>query len=265
MEIKIVACDMDYTLLTNDGKLPPRFDEYMEKLKEQGIGFAVASGRPGYTLQELFPDYKDEFYFISDNGACICYRGEIIYKSLMSDETIKDMTRTVIESGIGLPMICGLDGGYYPMEGTKYDDFFKRFFSRRNPVEEILAISPEANKFTVFCPDANAKEIMEEIYIPKYGEDYNVTLGGDVWIDIQNKGINKGSAMIQLEQYCKIDKNQMIAFGDHLNDLEMMQYVPNSYAMANAIPEIKEAAAFLAPSNEEYGVLKVLDKILKNP
>ena len=65
--------------------------------------------------------------------------------------------------------------------------------------------------------------------------------------------------MVQLEHYCSIGKENIMAFGDHLNDLEMLRYIPNSYAMENAIPEVKAVAAHIAPSNEEYGVLKVLN------
>ena len=260
MNIKIVACDMDYTLLTNEGKLPPGFDDYIKRLYEAGVEFAVASGRPGYTLQELFPTYRDRFYFISDNGACIRHGEKIIYTSLMEDGVIQEMSKMVLETKTGIPIICGLNGGYYPEEGTRYDSFFGRFFSRRNPVKDILSVHPEANKFTIFCPDGDAKEIMEEYYLPRYAKDYSVTLGGDVWIDIMNPNINKGSAMVQLERYCGIGKENIMAFGDHLNDLEMLRYVPNSYAMENAIPEVKAVAAYIAPSNEEYGVLKVLEE-----
>nr|MCR4955591.1 HAD family hydrolase [Lachnospiraceae bacterium] len=253
----------DYTLLMNDGSLPPLFDSYVDKMKEAGIQFAVASGRPGYTLQELFPEYRDDFYFISDNGACITHKGKVIYKSLMEEDIIEDMTRTVLEETPGcLPMICALNGGYYPVEGVKYQDFFSRFFSKQYPVKNVYDVQEETNKFTVFCPNGDAKDIMNDIYVPKYGENYNVTLGGDVWIDIQNKGINKGSAMKQLETLCCIDKDEIWAFGDHLNDLEMLDYIPHSYAMANAIPEIKKVANYMAPSNEECGVLKVLDTVL---
>ncbi len=262
MNIKLVACDMDYTLLKNNGELPPGFDNYINRLKNKGVQFAVASGRPGYTLQELFPKYKDDFYFISDNGAAIKYQGEFIYKSLMSYEIIQELIHTVIETNTGLPIICGLDGGYFPLEGKKYETFFSRFFSKRYPVEDILAVHPEANKFTIYCKDGNAKEIMEKVYNPKFSEELNVTLGGDVWIDIMNKNINKGSAIKQLKTFCQIEKENIMAFGDHLNDYEMLEYVPNSYAMENAIPEIKAVAKYMAPSNEEHGVLQVLDKTI---
>ncbi|MGN0169320.1 MAG: HAD family hydrolase [Lachnospiraceae bacterium] len=262
MDIKIVACDMDYTLLTNDGKLPPKFDSYIERLYNAGVEFAVASGRPGYTLQQLFPKYRERFYFISDNGACIRHGEKIIYTSLMKEEDIREMTKMVLQTQTGVPIICGLDGGYYPIKASEHDSFFKRFFSIRKPVEDILHVQTQANKFTVFCPEGNAKEIMEKYYLPKYSKDYSVTLGGDVWVDIMNPDINKGSAMQQLEQYCGIKKEHIMAFGDHLNDLEMLRYVPNSYAMENAIPEVKAVAAHIAPSNEDYGVLKVLDETI---
>ena len=76
--VKLVASDMDHTLLTEDNKLPEGFGEYVDRLHERGIHFIAASGRPMYSLKEMFTEYEDRMGFISDNGALIEADGKII-------------------------------------------------------------------------------------------------------------------------------------------------------------------------------------------
>lgn len=81
-QVKLIATDMDHTLLTEQGELPPRFAEYIHELNHYGITFAIASGRPLYTLKKVFANLQDELTFISDNGGVISHHGERIYQSL---------------------------------------------------------------------------------------------------------------------------------------------------------------------------------------
>ena len=72
-DIKLIASDMDHTLLTEESKLPPDFSNYVERLDQKGIRFAIASGRPMYTLKAMFPNLQDKLIFMSDNGGAISY------------------------------------------------------------------------------------------------------------------------------------------------------------------------------------------------
>jgi HAD superfamily hydrolase (TIGR01484 family) len=93
--IKLIASDMDHTLLTEKGELPPRFDDYVSELDRIGADFVVASGRPLYTLERIFPKIKHKMSFISDNGGAVCYRGEVIFKSLLNPADYQPMIRFV--------------------------------------------------------------------------------------------------------------------------------------------------------------------------
>lgn len=79
--IKILAVDMDKTLLTDERVLPQGLDERLDKLAEAGIVFCPASGRPAPKLEEMFEGIKNRLAFCPDNGACVIYRGSYIYKS----------------------------------------------------------------------------------------------------------------------------------------------------------------------------------------
>ena len=91
-----------------------------------------------------------------------------------------------------------------------------------------------------------------------------VVVSGSVWIDINNKGINKGDAVKKLQKDLNISYDETMVFGDYLNDAEMMASCNHSYAVANAHEEIKKMAKFIAPSNKKNGVLSTIENVILN-
>ena len=89
-----------------------------------------------------------------------------------------------------------------------------------------------------------------------------MTLSGDMWLACMAVGVSKGSAIRILQESLQIRPEETMAFGDQLNDVEMLKQAYYSYAVENARPEVKETARFLADSNEDDGVLKVLRLLL---
>ena len=81
--IRLIASDLDATLLDDQSQLPPDFAETVRALAERGIRFAAASGRPIYTLEEMFAPLQDDIIFVGDNGGAICWKGESLYLSEM--------------------------------------------------------------------------------------------------------------------------------------------------------------------------------------
>ena len=81
--IRLVASDLDATLLDDQSQLPPDFAETVRALAERGIRFAAASGRPIYTLEEMFAPLQDDIILVGDNGGAICWKGESLYLSEM--------------------------------------------------------------------------------------------------------------------------------------------------------------------------------------
>ena len=77
-KIKLIAVDMDKTLLTDERVLPQGLDERLDKLADAGIVFCPASGRPAPRLEEMFESFKNRLAFCPDNGACVIYRGNYI-------------------------------------------------------------------------------------------------------------------------------------------------------------------------------------------
>ena len=261
-DIKLIASDMDHTLLTEESMLPPDFSNYVERLDQKGSRFAIASGRPMYTLKAMFPNLQDKLIFMSDNGGAISYQNKMVYKNLMKVEDYQEMIHFVEEHTEGAAVLCAMERAYVLKKYQCYEDFFRTFLSELAFVDDMRSLDVEAKKFTIFFPEGDSITQYEQVFKPRYGEKFSVTVGGEVWIDIMNPGVNKGTAMKQIGKAFQIDTSQMMAFGDTYNDIEMLQVVDYSYVMENAQQEMRQYANYVAPSNEEYGVLQIIDQVL---
>lgn len=85
-----------------------------------------------------------------------------------------------------------------------------------------------------------------------------VILSGEHWVDVMKPGVNKGCAMRGIQQKLGISPEECMAFGDYLNDCELLQAVGESYAMENAHPALKKLARYIAPGNDDNGVMRVV-------
>ena len=94
--IRLIASDMDATLLDEQSQLPADFEETIHALAELGIRFAPASGRPLYTLEAMFPTLQDELVFIGDNGGAIRWKGQNLFTSEMSPEGWRALNLSLI-------------------------------------------------------------------------------------------------------------------------------------------------------------------------
>ncbi|GHU63387.1 haloacid dehalogenase [Clostridia bacterium] len=262
--IKLIASDMDHTLLTEKGELPPNFNHYILELDKLGIDFVIASGRPLYTLEMIFSQTKHKMSFICDNGSIISYKGEIIFKSLLNPTDYQSMIQFVENTTDGIAILCGLDSAFLSEDNRIYENYLRTFYSKITFVKDMKKLAVSADKFTVYFPNKNSKEYYQRIFKPQYEKDFSVTVGDTIWIDIMNSGINKGKAMQLLAKQLELNAAQMMAFGDTYNDIEMLQTVKYSYIVKNANPDMKKHAHYITDTNDNFGVLKVIDKVIQS-
>lgn len=260
--IKFIATDMDNTLLTSRGELPPNFFSLVKKLKNEGIEFAAASGRPLYTLLDTFAELKDDMTFICDNGGLIMHHSEVIFTSELPHDDYRKMAAFAAETD-GIPIVCGMDAAYINKADETYDATYRTFYKKINYVEDLEKLDITADKFTLFFPNKNSSRKYDEVFAPAFGEQYSVVVSGPEWIDIMNQGIDKGTALAIISEKLQISLEDMMAFGDTHNDAGMLQAVGHSYIVANGNPEIAHLAKHTAPANDEYGVMQVMEKLLR--
>lgn len=263
-QVRLIAIDVDHTLLTEKGELPPLFFQYVQKLNDIGIYCVIASGRPLYSLKEMFSAFWEQMSFICDNGGIIVHRAQPVFTSLIQPEQVRSLVRFAEDKNEGIPLLCATNAAYILKKHQAHQDYLRRFYSNIICVdgESLTVVDADVDKFTVYYPDKNCHPAFHRWYSPAYGEDFTVALCDTTWIDIMNKGVDKGAAMLLLGQTLGILPAQMMAFGDSYNDIPMLETVKYSYVVKNAPADMRKYARFLAESNDDHGVLKVMDEIL---
>ncbi|WP_461214461.1 HAD family hydrolase [Lacticaseibacillus sp. GG6-2] len=261
-DVQLIATDMDHTLLTEAGELPPDFGHTLDRIENAGIQFAIASGRPIYTLRKLFPEHYQKLVLICDNGGVIMDRGEIVAKNLLPNDAIQAMCAAVLAHSDGRPMICGIDGAVASTADQQYDDVYREFYHELRYVDDLRTWQGEADKLTIYLPNRDSEQVFEDVVKPQFGDQFSTAVSGPDWIDIMPKHVNKGTAMAAIGRRRGIGADAMMAFGDTFNDAQMLSYVKYGYLVANANPGMRQYAHLHTASNDEYGVVKVIDKVL---
>lgn len=257
--IKFIATDMDGTLLNSNNEIHEDFYPMFQSLKEKDIIFAAASGRQYYNLLERFKDIKDDMMFIAENGTFVVYKG----KELIVNSLEKNIAKELIEIGRTIPnsyvILCGKNSAYIESHDERLIKQTAKYYERYKIVEDLTSIDDDILKVTI-C-DFNGSENNSNNYFDEYRDKVQITVSGEIWLDIVAKGINKGVAINEIQNLLNIDYKETMVFGDYLNDLEMMSSAYHSYAMANAHDTLKKAARFIAKSNDENGVIQAIKSV----
>ncbi|MEQ8156003.1 MAG: HAD family hydrolase [Clostridiaceae bacterium] len=263
--IKLIVTDMDGTLLNSEGKLPNDFYKTVRKVLDKGIIFAAASGRPYTTLKSNFHHIKDEMLFISDNGGYVMHKGRELYSTVMCKDKYEGLVKAARNiSGVNI-VLCGKTRAYIENdEDTFFMKEVNKYYPNYKKVKDLLNVHEDILKISL-SDKLGAAGNSNSILTPVYGEDFKMTVSGEVWLDAGNKGINKGNSLRSVQKLFGITKEETMVFGDYYNDLEMLKEAYHSYAMENAPDEVKFYSRFIAKSNDEEGVLEVIkEKVLKN-
>ncbi len=256
--IKLIASDIDGTLVTDGGnELNPELYDVILKLRAKGIQFAAASGRQWLSIESIFEPIKEKVFYLSDNGAYVGCHGRRLYVNPIERKTVMDMVLDVRNmAGLDV-MICGPDVIYTETDNQEFLDWMINGYKFHvKQVEDLTKVESEFIKVSVYRKtdvEAHTRTLRQ-----KYADRLKMTIAGDMWLDCMRPGINKGQAVKLLQDSLGIKPEETMAFGDQLNDIEMLKQAYYSFAVGNAREEVKAAARFRTDTNVNDGVLKIL-------
>ena len=264
--IKIIFCDMDGTLLTSENKLPDGFDDTIKFLKSRGVIFAPSSGRQYFSLVKTFADYKDEFLFLGDNGTFSVYKGEEIFSNPLDLPTVNKILEVTepLKKNI-LRVWSGKKNAYTLKEQNiaLYNQELEKYYTQNKVVENWTEIDDTPIKMSFFDITGQAEKNIYP-HFKQFYDSLQVVLASAYWVDITAPNVSKGSAVKKVQQIWNIKPEECAAFGDFMNDYDMLKSVEYSFAMANAYPEIKKIAKFETLSNDEFGVIAGIKKLISD-
>lgn len=260
--IKLVATDMDLTLLADDKSMPAGVDERIDALAKNGVLFCAASGRPALALRESFPAHYQDMALVADNGASVYLRDELVYRDLIDRDLYHEVLALATATEGSVPVLCAFDDAYVLERDRCHEDVVSIYYRSITYVESFEELDVDSNKISIYFPGWDSKQKNDEVYSPAFASRLYLTCAGNEWLDFMNIGVDKGSGIRHLAQHLGIDLSDIAAFGDTYNDIPMLDIVGHSYVMANAAEHMHDHGKFLAPSNNEAGVLTVIDHIV---
>lgn len=258
--IKLIASDVDGTLVGDgEGKLNKKIVDAIRAIHDKGIHFVVASGRQWVSIENVFEEVKDKIFYISDNGAYIGINGRSLFVNKMDDENARNLILD-IRKNKDLVAIAADESSYYIEEKN---DFLMNWIrgGYRGRIEFVEDLTKVQNIIKISAYSESIYGKADDI-IAKYSDKLLVNYAGEMWLDCTAKGVSKGNALKKLQEAFEITENETMVFGDQANDVEMFNAAYYSFAVKNAAPIAKEAARFMADSNKNLGVLKILEYLL---
>ncbi|CYU76553.1 TPA: Cof-type HAD-IIB family hydrolase [Streptococcus suis] len=272
--IKLIATDMDGTFLDGQGSFDrERFSRVLDQLDQKKIPFVIASGNGIGRLLQLCQGFENRLIFVADNGAHVYQNGKTVIRRAIQQEEITAVLEFFQGRWADVCLMLSNDGNIYmqagagmPFAGTGLPikpEQMKAFQDRVVQLEDLAAYPTDQPIFKAgfWVPEEQVDELVGGFNRQYAGQLMAVTSGyGSV--DILPAGIHKAWGLEQVLQDLGIQAEQVMAFGDSDNDLELLAYAGHSYAMENATDKVKAVAKYRAPSHLEAGVMQVLENWL---
>lgn len=232
--IRLIATDLDGTLLEKDGTLPKDTFEVVEMLFECGIRFAASSGRQYGNLARMFAPVADKMAFVCENGAFCLVNGQeagaIAIPAKTADEIIAD-----IEACHMNLLISGKHTCYMLDQNRKYTDDIT--YRLRNTVTIVSSVKEIAEPILKISGQIDTGvAALAPAFLEKWGNRVTATVSGRDWFDFTIA--NKGMGMECLMQHMGLQKEEVAAFGDNFNDESMLDLVGHPFIMEKAHPAL---------------------------
>ncbi len=261
--IKLIATDMDGTLLPEGtNQVDPEVYDVIRALQKNGVTFVAASGRNYESVMGVFGCMEHEITVISDNGAFVCRHGkELTCKSFPREllEEVITVARKVPDAWI---MASAARGAYTDQNNEKYITWVRDGYKMNlRLVDDLLQVEEPLIKVALYTYAADAATVAAPLR-EHFGDRLTIALAGEHWVDMVIPGINKGEALTHIQKSLGILPEETAAFGDNGNDIPMLRCAGESFAVANARPETKQAAKYILGDVSEAPVLSQLKKYL---
>lgn len=242
--IKLIACDLDGTLLLNGAQeLSPETPDLIRRLRKQGRIFVAASGRQYPNLRRLFAPVEDEIAYICENGALVKYQGKTLFCHEVPRRLGQNILRAIMEKKGAEALLSGTDTCYIQPKDSSYVDHMINVVKNNvTVVPDIFATTEPYLKIAIYEKEGveNALSYWQE----RFRGVANVVTSGNVWIDVVPEGVHKGSAIRVLGQELGISREEMLAVGDNYNDREMLDSVGSSVAMKSGQSGIRKMCRY---------------------
>ena len=266
-QYKLLVLDIDGTLTNSKKVITPSTLKALLELQEAGIKVVLASGRPTPGVRPLAQQLQLDKYgsfILSYNGAKItnCKTNEIIYQNTIPKHYINKLYQAALKHNVGI-ITYEKDS---VIAGTPIDSYME-LEARINQIPIKLVenfteyVTFDVNKCLMIGEGDHLATVEKEMQA-EFGEELSIYRSEPFFLEIMPSQIDKAYSLSKLLDHLAILPEEMICCGDGFNDISMIRYAGLGVAMANAQEKVREIADYITLSNDEDGLVHVIDKFI---
>ena len=263
MDIKLIACDMDGTLLTSDKKISPRTRAAIRKSIEAGKIFLIATGRMFISARPYAESLELDVPLVTYNGALVkgSQSGKVFFEHKMKSETAQEVLRFCKEKGYYLQYYINDD--VCVEKGNEFSEYYGRVqnIPIREVGPELYDMQEAPYKLLVISPMEEAAKVRAD-FQDHFGDKLDIYNSQPNFLELMEPGINKWKAVKAVAEHFHIKAEEIMCLGDSNNDYDMVANAGVGVAVANATEKVLEAAKIITASNDNDGVALVLESFL---
>ncbi|ODU56117.1 MAG: hypothetical protein ABT01_04580 [Clostridium sp. SCN 57-10] len=251
MGVRLIALDLDGTVLRDDKSISAATLDALAKCRKRGMHIAVATARSEKAAEAYIKQLNPDLV-VSNGGALVRAGGRVVHECKLPADVAQSIIRELMDARGFVSMTAELPSGYYatwdpPYTGdyahTQYSDF-------RSPLTE------DVYKITAELLHAHEAEAVAT----RYPICSMLAFSGENWYRFAHRDAGKMAGVKAAAAHCAVDLCHVAAFGDDVNDLDMLRGCGIGVAMGNAVSEVKAAADYICDTNERDGVAEWLER-----
>ncbi|MFA6808120.1 MAG: Cof-type HAD-IIB family hydrolase [Eubacteriales bacterium] len=263
--IKLIATDLDDTLLNSEGNISSGNIEAIHKAVKKGVKVTIATGRMAACSRRYARKLSLDIPIITYHGALVeqALSGEVLYRKVIPIDLVSEIVSELFEMGIHTHIFIkdrvftqkenSISLQYGKMVGIKVEE---------TDIMALLEKEPEGlEKIQVIADEQYLREI-DEKFRTRYGDRIHITSSKPNLHEMLHKEVNKGLALKVLAEQMGIKREEVLAVGDSPNDIEMIKYAGIGVAVENAWEEVKKIADYITASNINDGVARAIEKFV---
>ena len=269
MSIRLIASDLDGTLLTDQKTISPETVKTLRWAADKGIYLVPVTGRSYTAVPDFIKEFPGVEYVITSNGGAVysAASGERIYQRLLEPESVEAAFKAPRPDNMAVEIF--IEGRPYSemsyvndpkaYGATEYGAEYVR--RTRTPVEDLESFAMEnrdrLDSMAFVCADPVEREGFRQ-YLKNHVPDIYVTSSVSHLLEIGHKDAGKGNTLRYLMDYLGVDREETMAVGDGDNDISMLRAVRHGVAVRNGTKACRDAAVRVTGSNQEDGVAQAV-------
>ena len=260
--IKLIASDMDGTLLDENARVPEETFELIHELTARGVRFVASSGRRYSTLRWMFEPVADEIDYVASLGTQVYADGQLLDREVFSTMAVQRLFETCQLFDCLHLALYDADRTYLLNDQSAYVRELDKDLPEATCVFDPPSPDVSIIKAAICCEDPS--QIMDMAYVleRELSDWFTFLPSGSRWIDVAPRHVSKATGLAQLLRYRGLEPDEVLAFGDSMNDYAMLRYVGHPYVMDNARYAVKQIAQRVVGTNREHGVQRVMRELL---